>query len=1296
MATLVLQAVGTAIGGPIGGSIGSAIGSMIDSYAATQVFGSYTRQEGPRLDPVQVQASTEGAALPEIAGAVRLAGQIIWATNFKETATTQQQGGKGGSKGVQTTSYAYSISFAVALCEGVVDSIGRVWADGKPMDLTSVTLRVYTGAADQEPDSLIEAIEGAGNAPAYRGTAYVVLDSLALADFGNRIPQLTFEVFRTVGGAESVEELCKAVCVIPGGGERVYDPVIQRRRSSLTVVTPENNATGKPFADFTVSMDDLQTRLPNADTALLVVGWFGSDLRCGVCEIRPKVEFTAKDTSPDFWRVHGVERADAQVVSDHDGKPSYGGAPSDDSVVRAIRDLKARGFNVILYPFVFMDVPSGNGLPNPYGGTGQPAYPWRGRITCHPAVGVAGTVDKTATAASQVDAFFGTVTVGQVAVTIEGDGQVATTYSGPDEWSYRRFILHYARLAAAINAVDAGAIGGFLVGSELRGLTQVRASATAFPAVTKLKALAADVKGIVGSGVKVSYAADWSDYNGYKPEDGSGDFFNHLDPIWSDSSVDFIAVDNYVPLSDWRAGKDHLDAAAYDSIYDPAYLADNIEGGETYDWFYASPADRDDQVRTSITDGAHSKPWVFRAKDFRNWWLNSHHDRIAGVEAGSPTAWTPQSKPIWFTEFGVPSIDKGSNQPNVFYDPKSSESFFPYFSRGNRDDLIQRRGLQAFLSYWAANNPTSTVYGGPMIGQIALWCWDARPYPAWPARSDIWGDTALYPLGHWLKGGGGFSDLAALVAERCARVGFLDVDVSALNGVVQGYLRDRPMSPRAEIEMLMTAFAFDAVESDGVIRFVPRGRASVATLTVDDLVEASGEAEALTLVRGQETDLPDSVSIAFTDPNKEYQSGTATRARLAGYSDRVSTTNVALVMDETQAQGVADRMLPEAWIARDTAQFALPPSRLAIEPTDVVDLMVEGQPRAFRIVRISDQGPRIAEAVRAEAALYGPVLPGVEPPILETPPVYGPAELRIMDLPLLADADDGAAPYAAASALPWAGVAIQDSPTGSDFALDTLLNLSATMGETTAVLKAGPLDLWDRSNVLTVQLYGGELASLTEQTILSGRGNALAIKTGTDWEIVQFADATLIGDRLYELRTLLRGRLGTEPAMVPILAIGAPVVLLNGAVAQLDVPVSERGVPRAYIWGPPSLPTTDPAWQAATYTARAMGLMPWAPTLLKGVRSAGDLVMTWVRRTRFGGAWADGSDVPLKEESEAYQVDVLNGSTVVRTLTASTPTAIYTSAQQTADFGAPQSAVTVRIYQMSASVGRGRAATAIL
>ncbi|OLS44866.1 hypothetical protein BV509_11310 [Rhodovulum sulfidophilum] len=63
-----------------------------------------------------------------------------------------------------------------------------------------------------------------------------------------------------------------------------------------------------------------------------------------------------------------------------------------------------------------------------------------------------------------------------------------------------------------------------------------------------------------------------------------------------------------------------------------AYLQANIAGGEGFDWFYASAADRSAQFGTAITDGAASKPWVFRYKDLRAWWSNPHYNRLGGVE----------------------------------------------------------------------------------------------------------------------------------------------------------------------------------------------------------------------------------------------------------------------------------------------------------------------------------------------------------------------------------------------------------------------------------------------------------------------------------------------------------------------------------------------------------------------------------------------------------------------------------------------------------------------------------------
>ena len=98
---------------------------------------------------------------------------------------------------------------------------------------------------------------------------------------------------------------------------------------------------------------------------------------------------------------------------------------------------------------------------------------------------------------------------------------------------------------------------------------------------------------------------------------------------------------------------------------------------EGYDWYYASEKDRDLQNRTAIVDGAHNEHWVWRYKDIRGWWSNTHHNRIDGVRQAVPTNWVPKSKPIWFTELGCSAINKGANQPNRFLDPKSSESGLP-------------------------------------------------------------------------------------------------------------------------------------------------------------------------------------------------------------------------------------------------------------------------------------------------------------------------------------------------------------------------------------------------------------------------------------------------------------------------------------------------------------------------------------------------------------------------------------------------------------------------------------------
>lgn len=196
MATLVLTAVGSVFG-PIGAAIGALAGQAIDGA----IFRPAGRQ-GPRIADLRVQTSSFGTQVPAIFGAMRVAGTVIWATDLIETSQTS-----GGGKGQPSvTTFSYSASFAVALSSRPIVRIGRIWADGNLLrgnagDFKSGigAFRVHDGSADQPADPLITAQRGSATTPAHRGMAYAVFEGLSLADFGNRIPSLTFELFADEG-----------------------------------------------------------------------------------------------------------------------------------------------------------------------------------------------------------------------------------------------------------------------------------------------------------------------------------------------------------------------------------------------------------------------------------------------------------------------------------------------------------------------------------------------------------------------------------------------------------------------------------------------------------------------------------------------------------------------------------------------------------------------------------------------------------------------------------------------------------------------------------------------------------------------------------------------------------------------------------------------------------------------------------------------------------------------------------------------------------------------------------------
>lgn len=1250
MATLILGAVGAAAGSAIGGTIlgvsataaGQFIGAAIGQSIDQRILGTGSQSfDAGRVERVHLTSAGEGFAIPQVYGRMRVGSHVIWASPYTEHVTEESAGGgKGGGPKVTTRMYSYTVNVALGLCQGEISGIGRIWANGEEIDQSQYSFAVYHGTRTQQPDPTIAAYEP--DTPAYRGTAYIVFENFDITAFGNRMPQLSVEVIRPApaGLAERSGELAhlvQGVAMIPGSGEYslATEPVYITQEDETSLAANINTSSQAP--DFMTSLSQLEAELPRAKNTSLVVSWFGDDLRCGSCEITPRVENKgAADGQDHPWEVAGISRDAALQVPLRDDRPVYGGTPTDRSVIDAIKTLKSRGQEVMFYPFILMAQDEGNGLPDPWGGAEQPKLPWRGRITTTRAPQIADTSDQTAAAADEVAAFFGTAAARHFTVS---DGSV--TYSGPDEWRYRRFILHNAALCKA-----AGGVSSFCIGSEMVALTQIR-SDTGFPAVEALIDLAQEVRHILGPNCKIGYAADWSEYFGYAPQDGSGDRYFHLDPLWADDAIDFIGIDNYMPISDWR-GDPAFDTEAA-SLYDLDYLQSGVMGGEGYDWYYASQADRDAKKRTPITDGDHGEPWVWRYKDLVNWWSQAHHDRINGVRSVASTAWVPQSKPIWFTELGCAAIDKATNQPNKFLDPKSSESSLPYYSTGVMDEYIQTRFLEAVIGYWSmpAHNPVSQLYGAPMLdlSRVFIWAWDARPFPWFPNQTSVWSDGENYLRGHWLTGRGASRTLASVIAQICREAGLTQFDVTAVYGSVAGYSPQPGASARTALQSLMLYYGVDAIEADGTVHFIMRAHRARHYIDPMDAIVSDDHSTGLEYMRSAQNELSGRVRVQAIEAGLDFAPLVEEAQHPDNRDSTVDGTQMRLLMRRGEGRDAAQRWLAEAALARERVKFSLPPSYSELRIGDHVQFSFAPLSPIWRLDRLVIGDVIECEAVRVDPNLYG--ASGQSTLLLpDTDATRAPSPIQalFMDLPLLTSSDDPHAPYVASFGWAKSGpMAIYSSVEEAEYQFDQTLSAAATVGRLATRLSPMPAGvLWPASSFEIST--SGRLSSITQAQLLAG-GNAAAIwhEGPQDWEILQFQEAHLQEGGRYLLRGLIRGQRGTSHLADQPIEPEAHFVLLNAVLRQPKMHTREIGAPQFYRIGQADLPPDHPSYIGVSHAGAAVGLRPFPVAHLR--HSAGEV--TWIRQTRVDGELWGSEDPPMGEEQELYQVTLYDGSDVI-------------------------------------------------
>lgn len=529
------------------------------------------------------------------------------------------------------------------------------------------------------------------------------------------------------------------------------------------------------------------------------------------------------------------------------------------------------------------------------------------------------------------------------------------------------------------------------------------------------------------------------------------------------------------------------------------------------------------------------------------------------------------------------------------------------------------------------------------------------------------------------------------------------LDVTELTDSVRGYRVTQLGAIRGSIDPLRAAWPFDVVQHGYKIKFKRRGSASVATIASTELdARAAGDAPGvqITTVREMDSVLPRRVSVNYVDVTREYDVNQQYAERLNTDAVSEKSVDLPIVFNATEGAQKAETLLYMYWMERYDVSLRLPPTYAQLEPGDVITVTSPDADYELRLTSINTlpDGRLECAAKFNQAALYMPTAIGEEGAStggLLT--LDGPCVYSLLDIPLLRDDDDtaGFAVSMAGHLSGWpGGVLYRSDDAGQTWSDLRGFTPGATIGYATTSLSAHGGTVYDFASTLTVKLYSGTLASVTEAQIAVGQ-NWFAYGADGRWEIIAARTVTLQVDGSYLLQDFLRGQQGTEWA-TGLHAANDRLVLLDTAnMAFVSVNSSTIGAARDY-----RAITTGKAIDSDSslaFTYRGVNLECLSPVGLTGNRhpTTSDWTLTWIRRSRMPG-WYDLVDVPLGETSESYEIDVYSDATyttVKRTLTAATPTVAYTSAQQVTDFAGNQATLYLKLYQLSATVGRGYALT---
>lgn len=549
--------------------------------------------------------------------------------------------------------------------------------------------------------------------------------------------------------------------------------------------------------------------------------------------------------------------------------------------------------------------------------------------------------------------------------------------------------------------------------------------------------------------------------------------------------------------------------------------------------------------------------------------------------------------------------------------------------------------------------------------------------------------------------------VAAAVLDITERAGVQNASVVGITDPLRGFMVARQSPVFRAVLPLALAFDFEATEQRGQVRYVKKSRGMKGTVQLTDMggrrPEVSpGSNGPLEYRNVTEVVMPDQVSLTYRDPAMDYQPNTQTAFRRIGNAINKEAHELPLVMTADEVRRLADRLLFGAWSNKQGASFTVSDTWARINPGDLVGIPAFNDTLPMKIVLVTRGRNGIIEidAVYEDPEIYNSQALGVDGPLVsQTVRNPGDTLFIAMDAPLLKDTDSPAGFYwgATGAADGWRGAQIKrSSDAGVTFSKMSDIATRNPIGTVTGTLGSGPDVVFDRTTVLTVVLTSSEstLESVSELLVLNGNNGAwVGPQNGGVGEVIQFATATLVAPSTYELTDLLRGRLGTEHAIAGHAANDVFVLLQAGSLGSSEFGVNDWDKERLYK--PVSFLQDELLTPSQSFINTGIRSKPLSPVQVRGSRDTGnDLTVTWLRRSRLRTPGLGLGDAPLGETTEAYEIDILSGATVVRTVATTVETLTYTAAQQTTDGLTPGDPVDLEVYQISETRGRGFAAEA--